>query len=385
MFKTIFQPTALSACIGCLLMPVMVHAETTPGWEFGAVLDVANTSKELELGARGKDLQLGHSDLVARGALGSALNAEISAAVHTKDGDVETHLENAWVETKTLPAGLQARVGKFSSQIGYLNEQHPHADDFSERPLLYRGFLGGHWYDDGLRLNWTAPTPFYLRLGVETFMGEQLIKEAETKKSPGAYTFSMKTGADLNPSNSWQLGLSYLNNRRQAHAHEHGAEEEHDHAHGAQFSGQHLYMTDLVYKWAPDGNPKNNQVKLFWENARITGIHPELTSQRHTASSLGAVWRFHPAWELGLRSDELAVNKPEVHVGETEPEAAAARLRETTLMLAYKPSHSQTYRIQFSRQSSAGEAASEVFAHTASNVVQLQWVIGFGAHGAHSF
>jgi hypothetical protein len=97
------------------------------------------------------------------------------------------------------------------------------------------------------------------------------------------------------------------------------------------------------------------------------------------------VWRFHPAWELGLRSDELAVNKPEVHEGETEPEAAAARLRETTLMLAYKPSHNQTYRIQFSRQSSAGEAASEVFAHTASNVVQLQLVIGFGAHGAHSF
>ena len=95
------------------------------------------------------------------------------------------------------------------------------------------------------------------------------------------------------------------------------------------------------------------------------------------------MWRFHPAWELGLRSDELAVNKPEEH--EEGIEAAAARLRETTLMLAYKPSHNQTYRIQFSRQSSAGEMASDVFAHTASNVVQLQLVIGFGAHGAHSF
>jgi hypothetical protein len=78
-------------------------------------------------------------------------------------------------------------VGRFASQIGYLNEQHPHADDFVERPLLYRAFFGGHWFDDGLRLNWTAPTPFFLGLGVEVFRGKQLVREAaKPARSPGA-------------------------------------------------------------------------------------------------------------------------------------------------------------------------------------------------------
>jgi hypothetical protein len=92
------------------------------------------------------------------------------------------------VQTRSLPAGFQARLGRFSSQIGYLNEQHPHADDFVERPLLYRALLGGHWFDDGLRLNWTAPTPFYLMVGAEAFRGRQLVKEATqaTRPQPGA-------------------------------------------------------------------------------------------------------------------------------------------------------------------------------------------------------
>ena len=74
----------------------------------------------------------------------------------------EVELEEAWAQTRTLPAGFQVRAGRFSSQLGYLNEQHPHTDDFIERPLLYRAFLGGHYFDDGVRVNWTAPTDLYL-------------------------------------------------------------------------------------------------------------------------------------------------------------------------------------------------------------------------------
>ena len=367
-------------------------ASSAESWTLAVVLDAAHTSKKLELGARGKDLELGHSDLVIRGPLGSAFTAEYSLAAHTDEGKLEHHTENLWIQTRTLPAGLQAKLGRFSSQIGYLNEQHPHADDFAERPLLYRGFLGGHWYDDGLRLNWTAPTPFYLRIGVETFSGKQLIDEPETKKSPGAQTFSMKTGGDLNASHSWQFGLSYLNNRRQAEAHHHGEEEEeddhdHDHAHGAEFSGKHVWMTDLVYKWAPNGDSRNQQVRLIWEHARVSGIHPESGSLRHSGTSLAAVYRFHPSWEVGARTDWLKVNKPEFHEDEGEYEFASGRLRENALMIAYKPNHMQTYRLQFVRQkgSGANEEGELVFGAPVRSSVQFQVVIGFGAHGAHSY
>lgn len=391
--KNIHQHLALKALTPLMMVavPCIAGAQESDKWEIGVVLDAAHTSKKLELGARGKDLELGHSDLVIRGPLGSAFTAEYSLAAHTDEGKLEHHTENLWIQTRTLPAGLQAKLGRFSSQIGYLNEQHPHADDFTERPLLYRGLLGGHWYDDGLRLNWTAPTPFYLRFGVEAFSGKQLIKEAETKKSPGAQTFSMKTGGDFNASNSWQFGLSYLNNRRQAEVHEHeeGEEEEehehgHDHAHGAEFSGKHMWMTDLVYKWAPNGDSKNQQVRLIWEHARVSGIHPESGSLRHSGSSLAAIYRFHPSWEIGARTDWLKVNKPELHENEESPEFGSGRLRENALMIAYKPNHMQTYRLQWSRQTATG-GDDPVFANPVKNSIQFQVVIGFGAHGAHSY
>jgi len=365
-------------------VPLTVKAATPTGWEIGAVLDAGITSEKLELGARDKKLQLGHSDVLIRGPLGDAFSAEASIAFHTEDGDLEHHVENAWIQTGTLPAGLQARAGRFASQIGYLNEQHPHADDFVERPLLYRGFLGGHWYDDGARLNWTAPTPFYLQFGVEAFSGKQLIEDAETASSLGARTLTMKTGADINDNNSWQFGVSYLNNRRQAEVHDHEHDEDdhgHDHAHGAEFSGKHLWMTDLVYKWAPDGNPKNQQLRFMLEHAQVSGIHPESGSLKHAGTSLGAVWRFHPSWEVGARTDWLKVNKPEEHEGEIE--FGNARLREHALMLAYKPNHYQTYRLQVSQQKASGD--SDVFKHPADTSVQFQVVFGFGAHGAHSF
>jgi len=368
-------------------LPAVAGAHESDKWEIGVVLDAAHTSKKLELGARGKDLELGHSDLVIRGPLGSAFTAEYSLAAHTDKGKLEHHAENLWIQTRTLPAGLQAKLGRFSSQIGYLNEQHPHADDFTERPLLYRGFLGGHWYDDGLRLNWTAPTPFYLRFGVEAFSGKQLIKDPETKKSPGALTFSMKTGGDLNASNSWQLGVSYLNNRRQAEAHEHEEDDHgHDHAHGAKFSGRYMWMTDLVYKWAPNGDPKNQQLKLIWEHARVSGIHPQSGSRRHSGSSLAAVYRFHPSWEVGARTDWLRVNKPELHDDGAglELEFGSGRLRENAFIFAYKPNHMQTYRLQWSRQMATG-GVEPVFASPVKNSIQFQVVIGFGAHGAHSY
>ncbi|MEY3202613.1 MAG: hypothetical protein RIR70_2163 [Pseudomonadota bacterium] len=357
-------------------------------WQVGAVLDAGHTTKNLELGARDKGLELGHSDLLIRGPLGKHFSAEASLAVHTADGRLEHHTESLWVQTRTLPAGLQARAGRFSSQIGYLNEQHPHADDFTERPLLYRGLLGGHWFDDGLRLNWTAPTPIFLRVGVEAFSGKQLVKEAQRQQSPGARTVSIKTGADLNERHSWQAGLSYLNNRREAPVPEHEeAEGEHDHAHGAAFTGKHLRMADLVYKWAPDGNMKNQQVRLIWEHARFSGIHPEAGSRRHQGSALSAIWRFHPAWEIGARTDRLSVNRPELHDEGAGPELefAAAKLREHALMLAYKPNHMQTWRVQLSRQKAFGDAATEVFPQPAHTSLQFQLVIGFGAHGAHSF
>jgi len=320
--------------------------------------------------------------------LGSGLRAEAGISAHDVGGKWEAHLENLWIETTRLPAGLQVRAGRFASQIGYRNEQHPHADDFAERPLLYRGFLGGHWFDDGVRLNWTAPTPFYLALGVEAFRGRELIPEAASRANPGARTFTLKTGGDLGANQSWQWGVSHLHLGRRAMVEEHVPGEEHTHAHGARFSGKRTWMTDAVWKWAPGGDPQRQQVRVILEAALVADIHPMAEGRRHRSNSLAAVWRFHPAWEVGVRTDRLSVHQPELHdegTGTLELEFAAARLRENAIMIAYKPNHRQAYRLQIARQKVSGPDGADVFPRPAETSVQFQMIWSFGAHGAHNF
>ena len=354
-------------------------------WQWGAVLDVAASSRSLALGQRDQGLALGHSDLSVHGPLGAHASAQGTLAVHQHDGKVELELEELFVQSRSLPAGLQVRAGRFASQLGYLNEQHPHADDFVERPLLYRAFLGGHWVDDGVRLNWTAPTDTYLRLGAEVFRGRRLVEEAASARRPGAFVLSAKAGGDLGEAHSWQAGLAWLNNRREAavedeHDHEHedhddaGHEHEHAHAHGAAYSGRRMWLWDLTWKWAPQGNNRQQQVRLSYEGSLVRGINRYAgSSDRHRADYLSAVWRFAPAWEVGARVDLLKVSQPH------GDHFHSAGLRETAAMLAYKPTHSQTLRLQFTHQRDRDGF------EDATRSVQLQYILNLGAHAAHSF
>jgi len=365
-----------------LLLTSVAQAQSPASWQWGAVLDVTHSTHSLAEGGRDRGLQLGHSDLMASGPVGSQLKAQVSAVFATHEGKLEKNIEEAWLETTRLPAGLQLRAGRFASQIGYLNQQHPHADDFVERPLLYRSFLGGHWNDDGLRVNWTAPTPFYLMLGAEVFGGKRLVEEAqEAAPRWGARTLSVKLGADFDRSNSWQLGWSQLYNRRQAvqEDHEEHEGEEGAHAghqqHGARFSGRRMSLVDLTWKWAPDGDGRHRQLRLGVEAAQINGIAgADEPGARHSAQAIALVWRWHSQWELGARLDALRVRV--AHEGELE----RAKLRERSLMLAYKPSHLQTVRLQYSSQGQA-----QGFDKPVRRALQIQYVLGFGAHPAHAY
>lgn len=367
-----------------VMAAAQLHAQSMPpaarthDWQFGAVLDAAGTSRALALAQRSQGLQLGHSDLSATGSLGRHLKAELTAVLETHDGRLKKEMAEAWVETRTLPGGLSVRAGRFASQVGLLNERHSHSLDFTERPLAYRAFLGGHWYDDGVRVNLTLPTDLYWSWGAEALRGRKLVTEAEPgSPSAGTYTLSTRLGGDLDRAHSWQLGLSYLNNRRTAAAHEEEDEEAHGHGHGhgARFGGKHLWMAHATWKWAPEGNNRDQQLRVTLEAARVSGIpRVPAAGPRHEALSLSAVWRFSPHWEAGLRTDRLRVAI--AHDDQVEP----GRLREQALMLAWKPSHLQTVRVQYARQ---GQAVG--FDDPARRSVSLQYILAFGAHGAHSY
>jgi hypothetical protein len=77
---------------------------------------------------------------------------------------------------------------------------------------------------------------------------------------------------------------------------------------------------------------------------------------------------------LGARLDALRVRV--AHEGELE----WAKLRERSLMLAYKHSHLQTLRLQYTSQGQAQGLDKPV-----RHALQLQYVLGFGAHPAHAY
>ena len=116
-------------------------------------------------------------------------------------------------------------------------------------------------------------------------------------------------------------------------------------------------------------------MRIAYEHAVITGINRYATSgDRHHAGYLSAVWRFAPGWEAGARFDVLRVRAP------SEETFEDGRLRESALMLAYKPTHAQTLRLQVTQQRDRGGFFSE-----ASRAIQLQYILNFGAHAAHAF
>ena len=227
--------------------------------------------------------------------------------------------------------------------------------------------------DDGLRLNWTAPTDMYLMLGIEGFHGKRFI--ADVVNIPGQVgmtTLVAKMGDDLSRSQSWQLGLSHIRNEREALVEEHVEGEAHAHAHGAQYTGGKTWMMDATWKWAPNGNNRDQQVRVTFETAWVYAHNSDAAGDMHHAHALALAWRLNPNWEVGARTDWLRVNAPDDE----------SRLCEYALMLAWKPSHMQTLRVQYTTQRGA---TGDAFLNASKDSVQLQYVLSFGAHGAHSF
>jgi hypothetical protein len=101
-------------------------------------------------------------------------NANILFSIDS-EGESYLELEEAWMETVSLPADLQLRAGQYLSEFGRINTQHPHSWGFVDAPLVGARFLGPDGLrNPGARLGWLTPTPFYseLMLGVQNSQGE---------------------------------------------------------------------------------------------------------------------------------------------------------------------------------------------------------------------
>ena len=417
-----FSPTRLSAKVSAALamsalIPVLAQAQTPTlsNPTVSAILDGYYQSENRLMAERTEGFGLGETELAFSASIDDMFYGKLTTVFETHDGESEVNVEEAFIQTMALPNGFTVRAGRFLSDIGYLNNQHLHSDSFTSRPSAYRAFLGGHYFDDGLRVSYIAPTDLYWTMGAEVFSGDSLRAADEHGErefdSTGIYTAFTKFGGDIGVESSWQLGFSYLRNENglltpeehdehgeddheDDHEDEH-AEDEHGHSHSASYTGKNTYVADFVFKWAPNGNYKYQHLTLSAEYFRVSDFMvPELHDEHeedehhdeeehhdeghgkdyHQAWYVSGVYQFSPNWSAGLRYGELDAQL------QHEEHFDAQELKETELSIAWHNSHFSTVRLEFSHQSNVGFENAEK-----DNVITLQYVMALGAHGAHQF
>jgi hypothetical protein len=353
---------------------------------------------------------LGETELAMSANIDDMFFGKLTAVFEMNDGDTEVNLEEAFIQTLALPGGFSIRGGRFLSDIGYLNNQHSHTDAFIDRPAAYRAFLGGHYFDDGARVSYVAPTDVYWTLGAEAFKGEKMRAEDEHNErdfsSLGVYSAFSKWGGDLSLSSSWQLGINYLHNENgQTYLAHHDdldanldSHDEHaGHSHSAAYTGKNTYIVDAVYKWAPNGNYKYQHLSVSGEFFRVDNIatlveeahedhddaHDEAHEEDHAEGQskdyhqgwyLSSVYQFSPSWSAGARYGE--VDTQAIDGDHLDPQS----LKETEVSLAWHASHFSTVRLQYTHQKGTNFEG-----FTDDNLVTLQFVMSLGAHNAHQF
>ncbi len=79
-------------------------------------------------------------------ALSATIDPYFDASLYLAvDGDGDVELEEGWLQTRGLPYGLRVKAGKFLSDFGYINKQHPHQWDFVDQNLTLPEPAGGPW------------------------------------------------------------------------------------------------------------------------------------------------------------------------------------------------------------------------------------------------
>ena len=276
----------------------------------------------------GEGFALGETEIIMSANVDDKFAAYLTAALEFEDGETEAAVEEAWVETLAMPAGLSARFGRMFSGIGYLNAKHRHTWDFADQALAYEAFLDGRYVDNGVQLRWLAPTELFIELGGEIMQGEG------DPSGLGAYTMFTNLGGDVGTDHSWLAGVSRLE----------------------QDAGQELSGAHLVWKWAPDGNWKDRN---FIFQAEYLENRDLLTETGWYAQ---AVFQPIPRWRVGARMDSLDLELDDP--------------RRYTVMLDWSNSEFSRLRFQVGRNEDALGS---------SNQWVLQYIHSIGAHGAHTF
>jgi hypothetical protein len=347
-------------------------------------------------------LQLGDHDPIKRGF--TLPNAEISldGAVDPyfkafanivfkldKNNSTEVELEEAYLQSTSLPGNLQVKAGQFYAGFGRQNAQHPHQWGFVDSPIiLTRAFGPDGLRDPGAQLSWLMPLPFYTEaflgifdgqggtafnfrnpgddvLGTNRFHGRMTLDR--NLRGPGDLLFvpRLSSSFDLNDTQTLLVGSSA--------------------AFGPNDTGgdrnTQIYGIDLYWKWKPS-NAQAGFPFVSWQTEALyqrfeAGADPTASLNSETLRDWGfysqILYGFRPRWVAGFRGEYANGNKGEFDASDV---FRGERTRFSPDLTFY-PSEFSKFRLQynFDHGSLLGTEHS----------IWLQMEFLLGAHGAHKF
>lgn len=342
----------------------------------------------------GRGLSLGESELAIASNIDHMFRG---TGIFSVSPDNQIEVEEAYIQTLALSNGFTVKAGRFFSSVGYQNQVHAHAWDFTDAPLANKVFLGNQLSDDGVQLKWVAPTDLYFDVGVEVGRGRNFpagpADGGRDKNGFGSSNFFTTLGGDLGTGTAWQASLSYLDTSPQDRTYN-DVDSTGTQVTNSFTGSSKLWALSGILKWAPNFNPTERYFKLQGEyfRRRENGNLVFDTAAAQTGSYdstqsgwyLQGVYQFIPMWRVGYRYDRLDAGTTSIALVDSGALTAAdfpvlAKYNPTrqTVMVDWNPSEFSRVRLQAAQDKSRSDAT--------DNQVFLQYIVSLGAHGAHKF
>jgi zinc transport system permease protein len=125
----------------------------------------------------------------------------------------QVSLEEAWLTLIRLPLGAQARIGKFRSLFGEINDRDPAEFPFVDRPLVLTNFFGDDGdIETGIVSNFVIPNPWDVHmlfwLGIYNGDNEIAFHGGEARKP--AYFSRFEVFQELGPATGFEVGTAVM-------------------------------------------------------------------------------------------------------------------------------------------------------------------------------
>lgn len=306
------------------------------------------------------------------------------------DNETEVEVEEAFMQTTSLPFNLQLKGGQFFAAFGRLNPTHPHTWDFADTPLVNGLFLG----PDGLRGvgaqgSWTLPLPWYSQLIFASQNGRG--STGFSFRNPGEDgTFFDRITTDREarglqdfvwiPRFENSFNLSETQTVLAGVSGAFGSNET-----GANSRTQ-IYGADLLYKWksarAEGGFPfvkwqTEFMYRRFEAGHGANDSFPVAETFHDWGLYSQVLWGFKKGWVVGIRGDYVHMQNSEF----TDDLDRQSRSR-ISANLTWYPTEFSKLRLQYNH-----DFLEENFFLSEREVdsLFLQFEFILGSHGAHKF